>query len=434
MKTCRLFEKRVHSFRNLDYPGSLEGGNVLSGFILASEILDIPTDQNIREMLAKKKSQYTYIHKAIEDTLRDDPSHFCVKNGGITIVADDYDYDQQKSKLTLANPNIINGAQTQGVLQHWFRRKPDNGDGDPVHETDVYIKYEIIISNNADLKSDISISRNSQNSVQYISILGKSGVIDDLQKSMQAYDSKWCLRTKETDGKEYIDTEKLIQVLIAITPKFLTDSLDKERIGREEESESESEDSGLHAPKPNHSYKLMRSLRGYNYTYKYRTSIRKELYDFYVQIAPYAWRLCEEWQSDRAWSEVKTPSGRRTRAKPFTEKEEYVDGKKTKNTIINVPNGIIFPVLNGFSVFCRKDLDGHWTINIPDWFDKISFMQFVVEKYQTIGKNDPGTMGHNIESYNTIRDYVAQLEQNRTQQQEIEDLKKKLARFEKKTI
>ena len=58
-------------------------------------------------------------------------------NGGIVIVARDYEVDEKTKTLSLTRPSIINGAQTQGVLRDHAAslKKFAIGDtDDPSHE------------------------------------------------------------------------------------------------------------------------------------------------------------------------------------------------------------------------------------------------------------------------------------------------------------
>lgn len=401
-----------------------------SGYMSAKSVLQINTDDNIRQMLATSRSRYSYIHKEIETTLKNRPKSFAVINGGITITAKNWTYDQSTSILTMDDPSIINGAQTRGVLEDYLEEHPEKGD-------DVYVRYEIIASDDEDLMSFVSITRNSQNEVQFLSILGKSKCLVDLQKSMLQYDPSYRIKTNETDGRDgdedLIDTKKLIQILVAITPKYLTDSINQNRVGKTE------------APKPNHSYKLMRALRAFQYTYENRNKSWKDLYDFYVQIAPYAWSLYNELKTDFEWSEIKTESGEETRIKAFTKKFEKKDKEKVC-PYIDVDDGVIFPVLHGFSVFCEQK-DGRWIVKEPDWFKSFKqgnppelirrkFMRAVADKYRGVTNNsfDSGIMGHGITSYNDIREIIENMKDKYDSDLEISNLRKQVSTLQKERV
>jgi hypothetical protein len=75
------------------------------------------------------------------------------------------------------------------------------------------IKYELIITIDDDLIAEISIARNFQNDVRAISIAGRRGQLDDLEKAVQQRFPRIKLRKSETDlavDDEFLDTEKLI--------------------------------------------------------------------------------------------------------------------------------------------------------------------------------------------------------------------------------
>ncbi len=153
----------------------------------------------------------------ILDTIENYPENFCVLNGGIVIIARDYEVDEKAKLLKMQKPSIINGAQTQGVLRDAAQEFGDNF-------PEVYVTFEIIVTKNEDLIADSPpIARNFQNDVQNISIAGSKGILNELEESLQNEVSQGLkLRKSETDRSEdYLDTEKLLQVIMALTPPEL---------------------------------------------------------------------------------------------------------------------------------------------------------------------------------------------------------------------
>src|SRR5262249_4297581 len=62
-------------------------------------------------------------------------------------------------------------------------------------------------------------ARNYQNEVTNLSIFGRQERFDELETAMRARDRSIQLKKRETDfGPEFLDTEKLVQVLTAMSP------------------------------------------------------------------------------------------------------------------------------------------------------------------------------------------------------------------------
>ena len=211
-----------HSIRNLSSPEdqNLER-KVYAGQAPLTTILDLPTDENVRTYLAegigKQRKSYTSVHKAIRDTLMNDSENFSVLNSGIVIVARDIVVDEKEKFVNLYDPSIMNGAQTQGVIKDLFSLNylPES----------THIKFEIIVTDDEDLIAAISIARNFQNDVLAVSIAGRLGQFDELEKSIQKVYSDFTLRKSESEypnnSNNVIDTEKLLQVVTALIPAEL---------------------------------------------------------------------------------------------------------------------------------------------------------------------------------------------------------------------
>ena len=67
------------------------------------EVLKLNTHANVRSYLldveGKMKKVRTAVHRAIENTLENNPDKFSVLNGGVTIVAENYDVIEKKRQL-----------------------------------------------------------------------------------------------------------------------------------------------------------------------------------------------------------------------------------------------------------------------------------------------------------------------------------------------
>lgn len=367
-----LLSLKYDSLRNISCDHDTENGRrVLVGRALAPEFLRLNTDENVRAYLVdaegKKKKRRGDVHMKILDTIENYPENFCVLNGGIVIIARDYEVDEKAKLLKMQKPSIINGAQTQGVLRDAAQEFGDNF-------PEVYVTFEIIVTKNEDLIADISIARNFQNDVQNISIAGSKGILNELEESLQNEVSQGLkLRKSETDRSEdYLDTEKLLQVIMALTPPELFN--------------------GSAAPnRENKAYTYSQKatcLKDFSAVFeaaKHSASKRdKELYDFFLQIAPAAHMLYLKWKSHQGF--------RGTRIRIIER-----DGGK----IIEVPDGIVFPIIASMSVFAVKK-GGRWILSQPGQLADSELIETAKTAYMQIADSNPQTMGKKPACYSSL--------------------------------
>lgn len=363
---------KYDSLRNISCDhDTLHGRRVLVGRALAPQFLNLNTDENVRAYLVdaegKKKKRRGDVHMKILDTIENYPENFCVLNGGIVIIARDYEIDEKTKILKMQRPSIINGAQTQGVLRDAAQEFGDNF-------PEVFVTFEIIVTKNEDLIADISIARNFQNDVQNISIAGSKGILNELERSLQnGISDELRLRKSETDrSDDYVDTEKLLQVIMALTPPELFRG-----------SAAPDRDSKAYT----YSQKAT-CLKDFSAVYEAaKGSANKPdaaLYDFFLQIAPTAHLLYSTWKSHQGFR------GSRIR---IIERE---GGK-----IVEVPDGIIFPILASMSVFAVKKR-GVWTINQPDLLADSELIETAKTAYMQIADSNPQTMGKKPACYSSL--------------------------------
>jgi hypothetical protein len=360
-----------NSFRNLTSPEDLANNRkVYTGQAPLQSILDLPTNENVRTYLAeaagKQRKSYTSVHKAIRDTLLNDSQSFGVLNSGVVIVSRDIVIDDKVKFVSLIEPSIINGAQTQGVIK-------DLKDDGKLPE-DTHIKFEIIVTSDESLIAEVSIARNYQNDVMAVSIAGRLGLFDELEKSLQAYYPTYKLRKSESEypnGIDVIDTEKLLQVITALIPAEL--------VNKKHDVEP---------PNKVYTYSMKaRCLKEYQDIIAAKKSGNAdgiELYKFYLDIAPYAWELYKKWKRHQGFAGTKLWSIKR-------------DGKE----IIDVPDGIVFPIISSLSVFAKNE-KGNWRLDIPvDKLDKI-LIETAKRSYIEIADHNPQTMGKSRACYSSL--------------------------------
>lgn len=383
------FELQYHSCRNITCPeDEANSRRVLCGRVLATSLLDLPTDENVRDYLlgveGKKRKRPTDVHRRIQDTLENYPYNFPVLNGGVVIVARAYQVDEKSKRLILTNPSIINGAQTQGVLQDFYNSLQDSEDESPV----VYVTYELIVTEDEDLISETSIARNSQNSVEAISIVGSLGQLEEIEERLRTAFPGMKLRKSETDvSDEYLQTERLLQVIAALVPDQLY-----LRKGKEAGSSSKAYTFSQKA----------RCLKEFREIYevskkgevppnsKLSLEEYQELYQFYLDIAPQAYELHTQWKAHQGFK------GTRLKGRKGKERDAF---KRDENgNILEIPDGVVFPILASFSAFVVKSSDG-WRIEFPNAFQEKILIEAAKRAFMEMASSDPPTMGKSKACY-----------------------------------
>ena len=372
-----LVEVPFYSIRNASCPeDTANGRKVLFGHIPARAVLGFGTEENVRDYLVgvpgKDRRVYKQVHRAIRDTLETSPHEFSVLNGGVVIVARDYEVDEKKKVLRLLQPNIINGSQTRGVLQDYYRDMEKRDEEPP----NIHVTFELIVTGDDDLIAKTSIARNFQEDVMAISIVGRLGQLDELEMALQREYPDYKLRQSETQiSTDYVVTEKLIQVITALTPADLWPKAGEEG-------------------NPNKTYTYSaktKCLKDFQVVY---AKAHKEnapehekynrLYRFYLDIAPQAYELYERWKTHQGFIGTRLKAIER-------------DGRAIKD----IPDGIIFPILAALSAFAEETPDG-WRIAPPDTFTDEELIGAAATVYQEIADSNPQSMGKSKACYSQL--------------------------------
>jgi hypothetical protein len=346
----------------------LGGRRILVGQAPASSVLALEDNENVREYLVdlqgKQKRSPTLVHQAIRKTLEERADQFNVLNGGMVIVASDAEINDKEKYIALSNASIINGSQTQGELERFFKRYENKPDVMPT------IKYEIIVTNESDLVAEISIARNFQNDVKPISIAGRLGQLDALESAMQVVDPKIRMRKRESDltsDGNFIDTEKLIQVTFALTPESIL------------------AEHGAKIDPANKVFTYSQKTRCLRLFQNLAEGGPSNAYDSFLQIAPIAWKLYNKWKSHQGF--------RGTRIRSI----ERADGK-----IIEVPDGVIFPIIAAHTPFMIQDNAKQWKLSPPRQFSDEDMIETAKQAYFDIADHNPQTMGKSKACYSTL--------------------------------
>jgi hypothetical protein len=365
---------QFHSVRNISCPEDTENGRkVFSGHAPVTSVLALSTDENVRDYLleaeGKQRRRPTQVNKEIRITLDTHPELFSILNGGVVIVARSYELDEQKKVLRLTGASIINGSQTQGVLKDFFADLSERGLDPP----SVHVKYELIVTDDEDLIGEISIARNFQNDVASISIAGRRGHLDELEKALKKSIPGARLQKSETELSEnYIATERLLQVITALIPVSLWPK-----------------DSDGENPNKVYTYSMKaKCLREFEEVYRKAKDRHdpehenaSELYQFYLDIAPEALQLYEKWKAH--------PGFAGTGIRAIT---------RENREIREVPDGLVFPIIASLSAFATKTIDG-WKIRPPKRFKDDEIIRAAKSIYQSMAASNPWLMGKSKACY-----------------------------------
>jgi AIPR protein len=367
---------KYHSCRNISAPeDEQQNRKIYSGHAPVSSVLDLEDNENVREYLVdaagKERRRPTLVHQAIRKTLADIPDQFSVLNGGMVIVAREASVDDAKKVLYLNDASIINGSQTQGELKRYFAA----ADGFPPSVPS--IRFEIIVTDDKDLVAEISIARNFQNDVRAISIAGRRGQLDELETAMQPKFPGTRLRKSESDltsDGEFLDSEKLIQVTLALMPSELLGEFD-DRMDASNKVFAYSQKT--------------RCLKLYQRMVEEPTS---KAYKCALNLAPTAWELYMKWKSHQGFQGTGLRAIER-------------DGRE----IIDVPDGIVFPIIAAHAAFVAKVKGNGWAMAEVESPADAELIETAKQDYMEIAKSNPQTMGKSKACYSSLLRYATLL-------------------------
>ncbi|WP_444922822.1 AIPR family protein [Microbulbifer sp. DLAB2-AF] len=126
-------------------------------------------DDNVRDFQGEKNP----VNKHISETLeKNNPHLFSVLNNGIAIVANSI--KTSGNTFTITDYQIVNGCQTSNVLyKHRHKKEID----------DVNVPIKLIVTDNEDIKSKITVSTNNQTAIKKEQLTAMS----DFQKNLEHY-------------------------------------------------------------------------------------------------------------------------------------------------------------------------------------------------------------------------------------------------------
>jgi hypothetical protein len=240
----------------------------------------------------------------------------------------------------------------------------------------MHITFELIVTDDESLIAETSIARNYQNDVKAVSIAGRLGQLDELEEAMQNKLPGAKLRKSETQlSDEYISSENLLQVITALIPESLW---------------VRPNDGG--SPNKVFTYsQRAKCLKDFQETYWKAKDPKdpdhtrhKKLYQFYLDVAADAYQLYLKWKTHQGFAGTGLRSIER-------------DGR----TIVEVPDGIVFPILASFSAFAVKTSNG-WAIKPPREFKDEELIRVAKTVYLEMADHNPQTMGKTRACYSSL--------------------------------
>ena len=345
----------------------------------ALEIRKLGTAGNLRTYIAEHDPRKrNRVHESIENTIMNEPERFITRNSGFVLTASDVEIEDGKKTLRLTNASLINGAQSQGEIERWFKQTFTDDDVE-IDTVPFYVRAEIIVDSDTDQVVETAIARNTASPVKSISQAGARKHLDDLEESVAAVHSSLKIRKSETDlGEEFFDTRKILQYARLLMPLDV--------------AENESAAEKL-KPYKNPEQCLTEFSEWWE---QYETDEKaRRKYDFTVQIAPIAiseytyWEKHPDWKGENLWEKTKK-GGRACR-------------RDAAGNISWVSPGLVFPIMGAMSEFI-SECDGKWKLQKPVIFRSKELIQSAVKQFR--GKqSDPYQMGRDSGVYDALRIY-----------------------------
>jgi hypothetical protein len=373
---------QYEALRNVTSPHDKELGRArYCGVASADQFFELPDNLNVREYLqtevnGKPIKKQTAVNNAIRETLDQDREKFTLLNGGISVMASAAQVDDKQRSVRMSGASIINGSQTRGVLKQYFCEENQDDKEFP------WVNFEVIVCADQVLAAEISIARNFQNAVLPVSTYGAKGLFDELELAMQKQDPQIRLRKSETDvGDDFVDTEKLIQILTAIVPEGV-------RMPREDSPAG----SGVRAYAFSQKAVCLKDYAAIMQAPNYGDAKQ-----FFLEVAYDAWQVFNELKRDPNFGIFREKrTGKNVKKSPVK--------KDRQGNVYDVALGVLFPVLSALGKFSKKTAKGHWTFCVPEDFDMADLIKAAELTFSS--KQDPAKMGKEPDCYLALHPIV----------------------------
>ena len=351
----------------------------------AKDILHLNTDKNLRDWTGEHNPRTrNKNHKAIERTLKTNPGMFPQYNGGLTVTCSSANVNVDKGEVTLIDASLINGAQTQGEINLYFKDLAELGED---LGGDIEVKLEILVNPDEQEVAEIAIARNSTTPVKKISQAGARKQLEELKQAMLDHNSNWVIETSESDrdlANANIDTVKLLQVTRLMTPDHII-----------------SPNSEISASEILRPYKSASSCLETFCTWqesKDSDPVLKLMYETTLSLAPKAWAEYEYWNAHPKWKGTGIQETYKTSKKRVCKKD-------SRGNVISCSHGLLFPVLSSMKNFAKQDTSGDWFIDKYERFRPEKLLKTAVRILHGDFEYDPMIMGRSISSYITLNGY-----------------------------
>ena len=347
---------------------------------LAPEILKIETKANLRSYLGeynpKKRNR---VHLAMRRTMDSQPERFIVRNSGFVVTATDVSVDDNAKVVTLTDPSLINGAQSQGEICSFLDDLADSDDASDVQDEPFHVRVAIIVDPDPAQVAETAIARNIATPIKGLTEANARGQLNELAKSILDANPNIKIRLKESD-EEGVDARKVLQLARLLMPSSVSGNI-----------------------------AAAEKLRAYKnpeqcltdfcewFDNKNTDPASKLKYDFTVQIAPHALAEYEKWESHLEWN--KQNIWERTKKGGRAVRRD----KKTKK-IIWISPAVLFPIMGAMSVFVVKDKKGKWHIQKPKIFKEEEMIRRAANQFHGHESN-PILMGRSEAAYDALRIY-----------------------------
>jgi hypothetical protein len=346
--------------------------------VAAPEILKLGTEGNLRDYIAEYSARKRNgVHRAIRNTIDTVPPRFITRNSGFVVACSDADVDDSAKTITLVNPTIINGAQSQGEIRTWLQ--DTFPEGLPAGDTPFYVRVEVIVDPDPLEVVETAIARNNSTEVKSISQAGARGQLDELQQAIEKVRPGLKIQFSETD-RDAFNTRQILQYARLLMPESVSKS-----------------DSAAEKLKPYKNPELC--LRDFSSWYQTKDSDpdAAEKYRFTVEIAAQAISEYEYWQGHEAWNGKyiweETSRGRAVR-------------RDKNNRIVWASPGLVFPIMSAMRRFAVDD--GSWKLQKPSVFKPAEMISQAVNQFRSVG-SDPAQMGRSIGAYEALLIYPTTL-------------------------
>ena len=379
MSSAGRVQLRYETIRNLTSPEEKSNG-ARSYFanVPIEELLKLDTVANLRDYIPDHPGkQRTLTHKAIGETLRQKQDRFIQLSGGITVSASDVEIDDNKKIIVIKKGSIINGAQTQGEIRMFLDELAEQGE-----EPSFHARVEFMVDPDEEFIVETAIARNTSTNIQRVSMYGKKKYFDEMNLRFQRTFSDKQLSKSETDtGDDYVDTQRVLQVLWAMMPEHL--------LPKSARSTAEAR---------------LKSYKNRNYCLidfeadvlakddpEKSAAERREAqsrYDYFVAMVGKAWREYLKWRHHEGW------------------KGQYLKDNtravRRKDGSLTVADGVIFPILSAMSQFVvLNPKTGRWTLKVPAFFEDEEMIEAAREQLSGHDGN-PMLMGRDAAVYETL--------------------------------